>query len=241
MAWSSADEQTYNALNMEEGLSTGDRDAWTAYLHDNPFRCVVSTMVVSARSSEGTYLRMKKGWWADPFGPNLLLLIFLPFLNLCRAIFFNLRSMVTTRNDWASGKATSVRLEADKLTFDGSWYDYPGGSIPYSRITSLGHYANGVVLTDSGTKVRLESDQAPSIFVALRHFAPGANVASGLIVPPGFSERCSAMNRSLNPSAMRVNPPATWKAQANEFRPPVPTRAIVGIVLAILIIVILFG
>lgn len=215
MTWSPADEQTYDALYMEEGLSAGDRDAWAAYLRDNPFRCVISTMVMSAGGSEGTYLRMKRGWWADPFGPNLLLLIFLPFLNLCRAIFFALRSMVTSRNDWTPGHTTSVRLETGRLTFGSSWYDYSAGSIAYSRITSLGHYTNGVVLTESGTKLRLESDQAPSIFVALRHFAPGASVTSGLVVPPGFSERCSTMGRSLNPSVMRVNPSATWKTQGN--------------------------
>ncbi len=239
MDWTSSDEQLYRALALEQRLSIGGNARPAEDLYGTSFRCTVSEIMLNKREGDTYIWKMPRRWYADPLNPwTLMLLLFWIPANIIYLCFQAIRSLASTRHTWSLPAEDNARLEPRQLSFSRQRSGL-SGPIPYTRITSLGYYANGVRIDQGGKKLLLSTEAAPSLFVTLRHFAPNASVAAGLMVPSDFAERCSASGRYLDVTQMQKNPPSTWVAQSKEYKPPLPSQAIIGFGI-ILILVLLF-
>jgi len=226
--WTDFDEQLYRALTLEHHLSTGPSEATNEYFRNASFSCAISEVLTNKGRGIQYFWKMPTRWYADPLNPwNLTLLIFWIPINVVYFCFQGVRYLTSTKNSLSMPSNAIVRLEPHHLSLSPSRFGL-SGSVPYQTMTLLGYYANGLRLNHFGRKFLLNTEAAPSLFVALRHLAPGAPVASGLIVPNDFVERCSSSGRNINAYQMRKNPPRTWVAESRDYKPRPPMRAIVG-------------
>jgi len=228
MEWTNADEQLYQALTLEQQLSVGGEMS-VRQVYGSYYPCVVYQVMLSKREGIRNYWKMPRRWYADPLNPwTLMLLLFLIPVNIVYFCFQALRSLASARNSWSRPAQDIARLEPHQVSFSPR-HSGLSGPIAYARITSIGHYANGLRIDQAGTRLLLQTETTPTLFVALRHFAPNASVTSGLIVPSDFVDRCTASGRHLEIGQMMKTPPSTWVSQPTSYKPPLPTQAIVGL------------
>jgi hypothetical protein len=243
MNWTRSDEQLYQALTLEQHLSTGADESTMEYVRSASFPCVVYEILMNKGKGVEYYWKMPRRWYADPLDPwNLVLLILWIPVNIVYFCFQGTRTLASARNSLSVPRHDIVRLESHQLSFSPSHFGL-SGPIPYSSITSLGYYANGLRIDWGRKKFLLSTEAAPSIFVTLRHLAPGAAVASGLIVPKDFVERCSKSGHNIDVSRMCKNSPQTWVTESKDYNPPYPAQAIVGygiIAIFTLLLIVLF-
>ena len=242
MDWTRSDDQLYQALTLEQRLSAGTDEAIMEYLRSISFPCTVCEILLNKGEGINYYWKMPRRWYANPLDPwNLVLLIFWIPINILYFCFQGTRSLASARYGLSLPVHDIVRLEPYQLSFSLSHFGL-SGPIPYATITSLGYYANGLRIDQGRKKLLLSTEAAPSLFVALRHLAPGAAVASGLIVPNGFAERCSESRREINVSQMSKNSPQTWVTESRDYTLPFPPQTIIGygiIALFILLVIVL--
>ncbi len=240
MSWSDSDEQLYQALSLEQRLSTEGVAGFTEGTDQPSFSCSLSEIALKKRQTDWFFLRPRARWLVDPLNPwyITLLILWIP-LNLLYVGFQLLRYLITARFDFTSFQQDTVQLTPDRLCF-GSGRAGLGGSLSYRGIWSLGYYTNGVRINDGGRKLLLVSPAAPRLFVALTHLAPTASVKPGLGVPDGFIARCSASRTALDVSSMRRNPPSSWNAEPKEFRLPIPVQRVVGYSIAAVLVIAFF-
>ena len=234
MDWTDSDEQLYRALTLEQHLSAGGKIS-AQHVYGSSYPCTIYKIVLSKKEGVRNYWKMPGRWYADPLNPwTLILLLFLIPANIVYFCFQVLRSLVSARNSWSLPAQGIARLEPNQISFGPKHFGL-SGPIAYARITSIGHYANGLRIDHVGTKLLLQAEAAPSLFVALRHFAPNARVTSGLMVPGVFVDRCSASGRHLNISQMMKTPPSAWASQPKAYKPPIPKQKIVGAMVIVLV------
>lgn len=237
-------EALCQALRLEQVLSAEGPENLTDSLGLS-FACELSEILTIKGRKNVAFIRPRgRGYVADPLNPaGLIMLVLLIPINLVYLIFQGLRYLITTRTVVKPLYSGTVRLLRDGLEYR------PLNDIrrflPFSSVSSLGYYANGLRINYANTKLVINSQSAAELFVALTHLAPAASLVSGLIVPSDFLSRCQESGRKLDPSKMRRNPPASWKPIAVNFKLPVPARRIAAYIiialLALFTLPILFG
>jgi len=228
MDWTDSDERLYRALTLEQELSAGG-EAVARRVYGSAYPCTVYLAILAKGEGVKYYWKMPRQWYGDPLNPWILvqLILWIP-VNIVYVSFQGIRSLASARNSWSQPAENIAYLEPGQLTFSSRHYPL-SGPIAYARITAIGYYANGLRIDCAGTKLRLETAASPELFVALRHLAPQARVTSGVMVPPGFVDRCSSSGRHLDVSQMAKNPPETWVSQQHTYKLQLPPQAMVGI------------
>jgi hypothetical protein len=242
MAWTNDDEQLCQALLLEQRLTSAAQLGNTGGLPGSPFPCTVRTMVRTGSTGVRYYLKMPRRWSRDPLNPwNIVLLLFWIPMSVIYFIFQLLRSLAATRMTWSIPQEWSARLDPAQVSFN-SWNSSDNWAIPYSGITSLGMYNDGLRVDYGNGKILINSRSAASMFVAFTHLAKGARVTAGLILPTGFDQRCADQERPVDPGRMSKNGPVTWRYPGTNSRLPLPAPAIVGYSLsAIIVLLIIIG
>ena len=238
MAWTSYDEQLYQALSLEQEFSSNST-LKSLIKYDYP--CTMSEVVTTREKGISYYWKMPSRWWADPLNPwNLILLVCWLPINVIYACFQGVRSLASTKNSLTPPMQDVIHLESGHFGFSRPPAGL-NGPISHARIASLGYYANGLRMDLDGRRFLLGAAGAPSLFVTLRHLAPNAAITSGLIVPNDFIERCTRTGHQIDVSSMHQNPPQTWTVESKDYKPPIPVAAIVGYgliaVFAVLIVI----
>lgn len=239
-----SDEVLCRALRLEQDLSSEG----PGILVDSQgcsFPCELSEIITIKDRRGVAFIRPRgKGYVTDPLNPaGIIMLALLIPINIAYLSFQGLRSLLTTRTIVKPLYSGTVRLLPDGLEYR------PLNDIrhflPYHSISSLGYYANGLRINYASTKLVINSQLAPVLFVALTHLAPAASLVSGLTVPSDFLSRCQEVGMSIDSSKMHRNPPTSWKPIVVNFKLPVPAGRIAAyVIIALLTLIalpILFG
>jgi len=239
-----SDEELYRALMLEQRLSAEDPSA-LAELSARYFPYTLSEVVTRGGEREWGYIKLRgRSHIADPLHPVtiIMLVLWIP-VNIVYLTFQALRNLAATNSVIQPLHNGSARIlpPALELTAWGNVMEI----LPYHEISLIGYHPNGLRINRGRRKLVVDSPNAPSLFIALTHLAPAASIESGLIVPDDFLIRCQEAGWPLDPGSMRRNPPASWKAAASNFKPPIPLRRIVAyfiiVVLALALLPIILG
>lgn len=239
MTWSPSDEQLYQALALEQRLSTDGASSFALQSDQPDVPCDISEIVLEKTHTDFFFLKPRARWLADPFNPLYLtlLILWIPAMILYSG-FQLIRFLVTMRFVIGRNMPDTARIAPAQIYF-GSRHSW-GDSLFYKDMSSLGYYTNGLQINYGNKKLLLATSAAPWLFVALTHLAPTASIKSGLSVPADFIGRCSAERATLDVNTMRINSPSSWRPEPRAFRPPVPVWRVVGYVIAVALIVLIF-
>jgi hypothetical protein len=231
MNWTDTDEQLYQALALEQALSSKSREV-AQRIYGSTYPCNVQEINTIKGDGIQYYWKMPRRWWADPLnGWNIAHLILWIPVNVVYFSFQGIRSLASTRNSWTPPQQIKISVEPYQLRISG--YYGPDRLIDYRTITSVGYYANGLRMDYSGAKLLLAGSAMPSLLVTLRHFAPNASLTAGLPVAGNFVDRCAASGRQIDISRLAKNPPTTWVSEPKTYKVRPPLQAIIGIALAV--------